>query len=62
MLVLTRREGQWIEIRTPSGDMLRIRLYHIRHGHTKMAFDGPADKFMIVRPEAVGDRHPTLKD
>ena len=29
MLVLKRREGQWIEIHHRSGDSIRIRVYNI---------------------------------
>lgn len=53
MLVLKRREGQWIEITHRSGDVLRFRVYDIYEGpgRVNLAFDDPARNFEIERPE-----------
>lgn len=55
MLVLKRKEGQWVDvIHTASGDTLRIRAYRIREGSPSqldMAFDDEARNFDIQRPE-----------
>lgn len=55
MLVLKRKEGQWIEVvHAASGDMLRIRVYNIRDRDPKqvdLAFDDDARNFNINRPE-----------
>ncbi len=54
MLVLKRREGQWIEIHHRSGESLRIRVYNIRarsEGQVDLAFDDDARNFEIERPE-----------
>lgn len=56
MLVLKRREGQWIEVTHRSGDVLRFRVYDIQgHGepHVNLAFDDAARNFGIERPERV---------
>jgi hypothetical protein len=54
MLVLRRREGQWIEIAHKSGDTIRIRLYNIRSrfpGQLDMLFDDGAHNFEVRRSE-----------
>lgn len=55
MLVLKRKEGQWIEItHTDSGDLMRIRVSQIeagRPGHLNLAFEDDARNFEIERPE-----------
>jgi hypothetical protein len=55
MLVLKRKEGQWIEItHARTGDVLRIRLYDVcggLPGRANLAFDDPARNFAIERPE-----------
>ncbi len=55
MLVLKRKEGQWVEItHSGSGDVLRVRLYDICGefpGRANLAFDDPARNFEIQRPE-----------
>jgi len=54
MLVLRRKEGQWIEITHPSGDRVRIRVYNIRSrypGHLDLAFDDADHHFTIRRGE-----------
>ncbi len=55
MLVLKRREGQWIEIVHRSGDRLRVRVYNIRSrfpGRLDLAFDDAAGCFAVLRPES----------
>ena len=62
MLVLKRKEGQWIDIVHRSGDLLRIRVYGIdgrMPGHANLAFDDDAKNFLINRPERVS-RPPTI--
>lgn len=54
MLVLKRKEGQWVEITHKSGDILRIRVCQIQQGnpaHLNLAFDDDARNFQIERPE-----------
>jgi hypothetical protein len=55
MLVLRRNEGQWLEIRHRSGDLIRIRVCNIRPwrslGQLDLAFDDAAHNFHIHRPE-----------
>lgn len=54
MLVLKRKEGQWVDIVHKSGDVLRIRVYDIcgkMPARANLAFDDPARNFEIQRPE-----------
>jgi hypothetical protein len=54
MLVLKRKEGQWIEIQHKSGDRLRIRVYNIRPrfpGQLDLAIEDDALNFEVQRPE-----------
>ncbi len=54
MLVLKRKEGQWVEVTHKSGDVLRFRVYDIRGDYpsrANLAFDDPARNFEIQRPE-----------
>ena len=54
MLVLRRKEGQWIEVEHRSGDVLRFRVYDISGescGRVNLAFDDPPRNFSIQRPE-----------
>ncbi len=54
MLVLKRKEGQWVEVTHRSGDTLRIRVCQIESGqpgHLNLAFDDSARNFEIERPE-----------
>ena len=54
MLVLKRKEGQWIELTHRSGDVLRFRVYNIvcdHQGRVNLAFDDPDRHFEIQRPE-----------
>lgn len=56
MLVLKRKDGQWVEITHKSGDVLRVRIYKIEPGlpgHVNLAFDDDARHFEIERPERV---------
>ena len=54
MLVLRRKEGQWIDITHRSGDVLRVRVYDLRSrtGQVSLAFDDADRNFAIQRPEA----------
>ncbi len=54
MLVLKRKEGEWVDVVHRSGDVLRIRLYGIKGrqpGRANLAFDDPEHHFDIQRPE-----------
>ena len=54
MLILRRKEGQWVEIKHKSGDVIRVRVYNIRTrypGQLDLAFDDDARNFTIQRPE-----------
>ncbi len=53
MLVLRRKEGQWVDVtHHRSGDVVRIRVYNVRHpGQADLAFDDPAHNFTIQRPD-----------
>ena len=56
MLVLKRKEGQWIEIIHRSGDVIRLRVYDIQSAagspsRANLAFDDSARNFEIRRPE-----------
>lgn len=54
MLVLKRREGQWVEIRhEASGDVLHIRAYDIDGDRLNLAFDDAPRNFIIQRPERI---------
>lgn len=54
MLVLKRKEGQWVNVRHRSGDLMRIRVYEISGGtpgRVSLAFDDDARNFDVQRPE-----------
>ena len=55
MLVLKRNEGQWIEVRHRSGDVLRIKVTRIRQegprGVLNLAFEDEPRHFEIRREE-----------
>lgn len=57
MLVLTRQEGQWIEIRhRHSGDVIRFRCHHLQAfpglpGRLDLAFADRAGAFQVLRGE-----------
>jgi hypothetical protein len=56
MLVLKRKEGQWVEITHKSGDILRIKVYDISGrcpARANLAFDDSDRNFHIQRPERV---------
>lgn len=57
MLILRRKEGQWVEITHRSGDTIRVRVYNIRArqpGQLDLAFDDDARNFAVQRPERAG--------
>ena len=62
MLVLKRKEGQWVQVtHAASGDVLRIRVYDINYGtppRANLAFDDAPRLFTIERPE----RHERPRD
>jgi hypothetical protein len=54
MLILRRKEGQWVDITHKSGDTIRVRVYNIRTRHPgqlDLAFDDEARNFAVQRPE-----------
>lgn len=51
MLVLKRKDGQWLEIKHRSGDVLRVRVYQVTDHAANLAFDDDARNFDIQRPE-----------
>jgi hypothetical protein len=51
LLVLSRREGQWVEITHRSGDVLRICVSGTRPGAANLAFQDDQRFFSIQRPE-----------
>ena len=54
MLILRRKEGQWVEITHKSGDTIRIRVCNIRArfpGQLDLAFDDDDRHFSVQRPE-----------
>ena len=56
MLVLKRKDNQWIQITHRSGDVIRFRVYDISGGppgRITLAFDDDARNFDIQRPERV---------
>ena len=56
MLVLRRKEGQWVEVTHKSGDTIRIRVYNIRSRYPSqldLGFQDEAHSFRIQRPERV---------
>ncbi len=55
MLVIRRREGQWIDVvHGATGDMVRIRVNTIRRDYdVSLGFDDPDWNFEITRPKSV---------
>ena len=54
MLILRRKEGQWVEITHRSGDVIRVRVCNIRArypGQVDLVLDDDARNFVIQRPE-----------
>jgi len=43
MLVLTRKKGEKIVVRTPHGEVIVITLGEHQHGRTKVGIDAPRD-------------------
>ncbi len=57
MLILRRKEGQWVEITHRSGDTIRVRVCNVRArnaGQIDLAFDDEARNFTVQRPERAG--------
>jgi hypothetical protein len=62
MLILRRKEGQWVEVTHRSGETIRIRVCNIRSrypGQLDLAFDDPDRNFVIQRPERAAKLAPT---
>ena len=53
MLLLRRKEGQWVEVECDN-KILRIRFINIKDGKLEVAFDDNERNFSIKRPEAQG--------
>jgi hypothetical protein len=54
MLILRRKEGQWVEITHRSGDTIRVRVANIRsrfRGQLDLVFDDDERNFQVQRPE-----------
>jgi hypothetical protein len=54
MLILRRKEGQWIEITHRSGDTIRVRVCNMRGRsgpQVNLAFEDDSHNFTIERPE-----------
>ena len=61
MLILRRKEGQWVEITHRSGDTIRVRVGNVRarnSGQIDLAFDDEARHFTVQRPERGGRSEP----
>lgn len=50
MLVLTRRNGEWIRITTPSGEVIRLQMVDARSNKARLGFECDSDT-IIVREE-----------
>jgi hypothetical protein len=68
MLVLKRKEGQWVDVTDNLGNLLRIRLCNVEIrmnlegrmvGQANLAFDDPDRNFAIDRPERKNRPTPT---
>lgn len=54
MLVLRRKEGQWLAITHRSGETIRVRVCNVRPrypGQLDLVFDDPHQNFAIEREE-----------
>jgi sRNA-binding carbon storage regulator CsrA len=54
MLILKRKEGQWVEIAHRSGDIMRVKIYDIKEGApptARMAFEDGDRNFDVCRSE-----------
>ena len=61
MLVLRRKDGQWVEVTHKSGDVLRVRVYGLNGepgGRVNLAFDDEERNFSIQRPERAAESAP----
>jgi hypothetical protein len=59
MLILRRKEGQWVEITHRSGDTIRLRVCNIRSrasGQLDIAFEDVERNFAIERLERAATR------
>lgn len=50
MLVLTRRNGEWIRITTASGEVIRLQMVDARSNKARLGFECHTDT-IIVREE-----------
>jgi hypothetical protein len=56
MLVLKRKEAQWVEVTHRSGDVLRVKVERIEcpgpgRGRVNLVFDDERRNFEVERPE-----------
>lgn len=55
MLVLRRKQGQWLEVTHKSGDVMRVKVNAISNeskgSQVNLAFEDNARNFRIERPE-----------
>lgn len=51
MLVLKRKNNQWVELTHRSGDTIRIRVQNVSGNRLDLVFDDPLRNFAIERPE-----------
>lgn len=54
MLVLRRKEGQWVTVTHKSGDVMNIRVSTVRFGDPRgcdLVFDDAERNFDVQRPE-----------
>lgn len=54
MLILRRKEGQWVEVTHRSGDVLRVLVRDVRPGgpgQVNLGWEDPDHHFVIQRPE-----------
>lgn len=52
MLILTRKDGESIQIHTPDKHVINLTVTQIRKGQVRIGFDAPA-YYAIVREELV---------
>lgn len=53
MLVLRRHEGQWLEVRHRSGEVLRVLVVRVGRGDVDLAFEDAPRHFAVERPGRV---------
>jgi sRNA-binding carbon storage regulator CsrA len=52
MLVLKRKDGQWINItHAKTGEVVRMHIYNLKNGQVDIAFDDASRNFDIQRPD-----------